>query len=108
MRGRSLDAARRRSTSGGERLTEDAFVYGMLVQHEHQHVETMLQTLQLREAPYPLDEPAARAGRAVGGEVLFDGGTFVMGTDDEPWAYDNERRGPRGASSRRSGSTPCR
>jgi iron(II)-dependent oxidoreductase len=91
VRGRSLDLLEEIEL-GGERLTEDAFVYGMLVQHEHQHVETMLQTLQLREAPYPLDEPAARAGRVVEGEILVEGGTFVMGTDDEPWAYDNERR----------------
>ena len=32
------------------------------------------QTLQLRDEPYPLDEPAPRAGRAAGGEVLVDGG----------------------------------
>jgi iron(II)-dependent oxidoreductase len=75
----------------GDRLLEGGFVYGMLVQHEHQHVETMLQTLQLREAPYPLDEPAPRARRQVPAEVAIEGGTFVMGTDDEPWAYDNER-----------------
>ncbi len=24
-------------------------------------------------------------------DVLVEEGTFVMGTDDEPWAYDNER-----------------
>src|SRR6185369_17256855 len=62
VRGRSLDLLEEIDL-GAERLTEDAFVYGMLVQHEHQHVETMLQTLQLRDAPYPLDEPAPRPGR---------------------------------------------
>jgi iron(II)-dependent oxidoreductase len=91
VRGRSLELLDDVDL-GAERLTEDAFVYGMLVQHEHQHVETMLQTLQLREAPYPLVEPAPRTGRPTASEVLIDGGTFVMGTDDEPWAYDNERR----------------
>jgi gamma-glutamyl hercynylcysteine S-oxide synthase len=91
VRARSLELLDQVDLDGGERLLQGAFVYGMLVQHEHQHVETMLQTLQLRDDPYPLDEPAPRAGRAAGGEVAIDGGTFVMGTDDEPWAYDNER-----------------
>ena len=77
----------------GERLLEDGFVYGLLIQHEHQHLETMLQTLQLREGPYDLRDEPAPSGRAVRpAEVLVEGGTFVMGTDDEPWAYDNERR----------------
>ena len=91
VRGRSLELLDGIDLDA-ERLTRDAFVYGMLVQHEHQHVETMLQTLQLRKAPYPLDEPTATGGRPVEGEVQIDGGAFVMGTDDEPWAYDNERR----------------
>ena len=88
---RSLELLDEVELDGGERLLQGAFVYGLLVQHEHQHVETMLQALQLRDDPYPLDEPGPRAGRAAGGEVRFDGGTFVLGTDDEPWAYDNER-----------------
>jgi gamma-glutamyl hercynylcysteine S-oxide synthase len=78
---------------GSERLLDDAFVYGMLIQHEHQHVETMLQTLQLRDAPYPLMEEALPPARAPARpEMLVEGGTFVMGTEDEAWAYDNERR----------------
>jgi gamma-glutamyl hercynylcysteine S-oxide synthase len=75
-------------------LLADGFVYGMVIQHEHQHVETMLATLQLRRdgvygvpnaAPPPREAPPARS------EVLVEAGPFVMGTDDEPWAYDNER-----------------
>ncbi len=34
-------------------LTRDGFVYGMVVQHEHQHRETMLATIGLMERPYP-------------------------------------------------------
>lgn len=73
-------------------LHRDAFVYGMVAQHEHQHVETMLATLQLRDQPFPLGE----APRPVGdpdaeGEVAVAGGRVVVGTDTEPWAYDNER-----------------
>ena len=74
-------------------LLRDGFVYGMVVQHEHQHDETMLATLNLMAAPgyrpALLPPPAARA--AVPAEVLVDAGPFVMGTSDEPWAYDNER-----------------
>ena len=73
-------------------LLRDGFVYGMVVQHEHQHDETMLQTLQLRDGAVP----ARRAGgRAPAAPIRRRGAgrrrPFVMGTDDEPWAYDNER-----------------
>ena len=73
-------------------LVPGAFVHGMVVQHEHQHIETMLATLNLAETPEWLPQaPASPAGASVSGEVHVDGGPFVMGTDDEPWAYDNER-----------------
>src|SRR5581483_1019916 len=70
-----------------------AFVYGMVVQHEHQHDETMLATLQLMAGDgYRPDAPAPPAGGPVGAaEVRVDGGPFTMGTSVEPWAYDNER-----------------
>ena len=77
---------------GGDPLLEDGYVYGLVIQHEHQHLETMLQTLQLSGLEYPLGGEAAPAGRELPGDVEVDGGTFTMGTDDEPWAYDNERR----------------
>ena len=79
--------------SGAERLRRDAFVYGMVVQHEQQHIETMLATLQLREAPFPIPRGTAPVvvNDDVEGEVAIAGGSFTMGTDDEPWAYDNER-----------------
>ncbi|GAA2418914.1 ergothioneine biosynthesis protein EgtB [Actinomadura vinacea] len=78
-------------------LTKGGFVYGMVVQHEHQHDETMLATHQLRKgAPALLDPPGAllddhSTGGA--GEVLVQAGLFEMGTSDDPWAYDNERPG---------------
>jgi iron(II)-dependent oxidoreductase len=95
VRARVLDVLDATPDAGhrSDALLRDAFVYGMVVQHEHQHDETMLATLQLREATrYPLVEAAARAGnRAACGEAFVAGGPFVMGTDTEPWAYDNER-----------------
>jgi gamma-glutamyl hercynylcysteine S-oxide synthase len=74
-------------------LLRDAFVYGLIVQHEYQHQETILATLQLREAPYPFeDEPLPPRSPTDEPEVFVAGGPFVMGTDGEPWSYDNERR----------------
>jgi iron(II)-dependent oxidoreductase len=72
------------------RLLDEGFVYGMVVQHEHQHDETMLATLQLSGTV------AGRDGRgpqrvAAGARALIDGGAVVIGTDTEGWAYDNER-----------------
>jgi len=77
-------------------LLDEGFVYGMVVQHEHQHGETMTATLQLRSTvEYPLvagTDVVADGDRAsLPAEVRVDGGPFVMGTDLEPWAYDNER-----------------
>jgi iron(II)-dependent oxidoreductase len=76
----------------GRRLTDKAFAFGMIVQHEQQHDETMLATHQLRIGPAVLaapPPPAAKTG--VHGEVLIPGGAFTMGTDTEAWALDNER-----------------
>jgi iron(II)-dependent oxidoreductase len=73
-------------------LVPGAFVHGMVVQHEHQHIETMLATLNLAQVPdWQPAAPDSPSGVGVSGEVLVDGGPFVMGTDAEPWAYDNER-----------------
>ncbi|RKS71664.1 iron(II)-dependent oxidoreductase [Actinomadura pelletieri DSM 43383] len=77
-------------------LTSDGFVYGMVVQHEHMHDETMLATHQLRKgAPALLDpvpDPLPNGvERPRTDEVLIEGGPFQMGTSDNPWAYDNER-----------------
>ena len=76
-------------------LLDRAFVYGMVIQHEHQHDETMLATRQLMgEDAAPLDgvSPLPPAGDFGPPEVLIDGGTYLVGTDVvDPWAYDNER-----------------
>jgi iron(II)-dependent oxidoreductase len=77
----------------GRRLTRDGFVYGMVVQHEQQHDETMLATHQLRRSGPPLTAPVPDPARSVGlpPEVLVAGGGFTMGTSTEAWALDNER-----------------
>ena len=81
-------------------LLREGYVYRMVLQHEYQHNETMLQTLQLKQGrPY---SPAARFdfldGRLGAGSsvpkhdmVRFPGGPVDIGTDDRSEAYDNER-----------------
>jgi gamma-glutamyl hercynylcysteine S-oxide synthase len=80
-------------------LLHAGFVYNMVLQHEYQHNETILQTLQLKQGtPYtPLarlapPSPSPDASRRDQGEmVLFPGGSVEIGTDDRACAYDNER-----------------
>lgn len=87
----SLETVRLHSTTP---LLDRAFVYGMVVQHEHQHAETMLATHQLRCGPAVLlaagDALPDRVVRPPH-EVFVPAGEFVMGTSTDPWAYDNER-----------------
>jgi iron(II)-dependent oxidoreductase len=75
-------------------LTSGGFVYGMVIQHEHQHDETMLATHQLRDVPAPeliLPGGTASTAEAFAEETLIPAGPFLMGTSDDPWAYDNEK-----------------
>jgi iron(II)-dependent oxidoreductase len=94
VRGRVLDLIERVRFTGSP-LLDQAFVFGMIAQHEQQHDETMLATHQLRigapvlTAPPPPAPPAAAL--ALPAEVAVPGGPFTMGTSTEPWALDNER-----------------
>ncbi len=77
-----------------DELVADDFVYGMVARHEHQHVETMLATLQLMETGGPAaagDGPGHAEADDAPPEILVPAGPFVMGTDTDSWAYDNER-----------------
>jgi iron(II)-dependent oxidoreductase len=93
VRSRVIDALASFDLAGDDPLLRDGFVYGMVIQHEHQHGETMLATIQLMD---DFAHPGAAAWRpdAAGAEdagmVDIAGGPFLMGTDDA-WAYDNER-----------------
>ena len=79
-------------------LLAGGFVYHMVLQHEYQHDETILQTLQLKRGePYH----APRAGSPIGsagtaansfrGMVRVDAGEYPIGTSTAADAYDNER-----------------
>jgi iron(II)-dependent oxidoreductase len=79
-----------------DRLLHAGFVYGLVLQHEHQHCETMLATRQLmldRAPAVPLSGTATLPSDVLEhpNQVKIDGGPFVMGTSWTPWAYDNER-----------------
>ena len=85
--------------TGDDPLLRDGYVVAMVAQHEDQHQETMLQTLQLKQGePYaaPRRVPAnggqrPRSGPPPGAMVRFSGGIVEIGTDDRTVAYDNER-----------------
>jgi len=82
---------------GARRLLDDGFVFRMVLQHEYQHNETILQTLQLKQGrpyapPRALAPPEPDLGAPEpGAMVRFSGGRVVIGTDDHSVAYDNER-----------------
>jgi gamma-glutamyl hercynylcysteine S-oxide synthase len=76
-------------------LVRDGYVYAMVLQHEYQHNETMLQTCQLKQGvPYaaprawPVPQPQLELDRSM---VRFPGGEAMIGSDDRSEAYDNER-----------------
>jgi len=75
-------------------LLRDGFVYELVIQHEHQHDETILQTLQLMPGQYVvrlpvLPNPSTRP--ATGDDtVRVPGGRYPIGSStDGP--YDNEQ-----------------
>jgi iron(II)-dependent oxidoreductase len=72
----------------------DGFVYDLILAHEHQHNETMLQLLQMVESyeparrdPGPASEPVADGPEM----VRVEGGPGEIGAGTEGFAYDNER-----------------
>ncbi len=95
VRDKVLDSLHRLPFEPDNPLLDQGFVYTMVVQHEHQHDETMLATHQLRRGAAVLHDrppaPAPASAAALPAEVLVPGGRFVMGTSDDGWAYDNER-----------------
>lgn len=90
VRGRVLELLRTVSLDGTDPLLENGFLFGMIVQHELQHIETMTQTLQLGSLPGP--ERSAPPPVGTSGDVLVEAGPFLLGADERAvWAYDNER-----------------
>lgn len=75
-------------------LLRDGYVYNMVLQHEYQHNETILQTLQLKKgSPYPAPRRVdfAACTDDMSGMLVFPESDVEIGTDDMAAAYDNER-----------------
>jgi iron(II)-dependent oxidoreductase len=97
IRGRVLDRLASTAFDSANPLLRDGYVYQMVLQHEYQHNETILQTLQLKQGrPYSPALRSAAAQPAVtpdyGRMTRFPGGPVDIGTEDRSAAYDNERR----------------
>ena len=93
LRSPDLRAAASRADS---RLLQDGFVFRMVLQHEYQHGETILQTLQLKQgtpyaAPRAVGLPLADDGVPAGDTVRVAAGRYEIGTADTSASYDNER-----------------
>jgi iron(II)-dependent oxidoreductase len=95
VRERTLDALERvELADSDDPLLADGFVYEMLLAHEHQHNETMLQLLQMVDGyePVRVDASVAAEAASEGPEmVTLAGGERELGAGPEGFAYDNER-----------------
>jgi iron(II)-dependent oxidoreductase len=96
VRERALTVLDRADLSeNGDRLNADGVVWEMLVQHEHQHNETMLQTLSLaapgvyspQRRPLPAPPPGQRGPEM----VRVEDGACLLGSSSDGFVYDNER-----------------
>ena len=70
----------------------------LVVRHEHQHAETILQTVNLARVAWTPELPKApaepAADQSASGALDFvsiDGGEFLLGASTDGFAYDNER-----------------
>jgi iron(II)-dependent oxidoreductase len=94
-RAQTFRALSRATFPAHDPLLAGGFVHAMLSQHEAQHTETMLQTIQLIDdvtyEPPRRREPPESVGPLADAEVMVPAGPFLMGTDDRRLAYDNER-----------------
>lgn len=96
IRSRVLERLDAVDFEAGSELVRDGYVYHMVLQHEYQHNETMLQTCQLKQgepyrAPRAWNVPPRTLDIPSGKMVRFAGGEVVLGTEDRSEAYDNER-----------------
>jgi iron(II)-dependent oxidoreductase len=74
-------------------LLREGFVYEMLLAHEQQHNETMLQLLQMVDEYSPVNpELGALSALEPGPEpISIPGGAYEVGASTRGFAYDNER-----------------
>jgi iron(II)-dependent oxidoreductase len=94
VRERTLDVLDGLDFEATDPLLRDGFVYDLILAHEHQHNETMLQLLQkvesyepVRRDPGPASEPVADGPEM----VRVEGESVEIGAGPDGFAYDNER-----------------
>jgi iron(II)-dependent oxidoreductase len=94
IRSRVLDRLDKVTLDDANPLLKGAYVYHMVLQHEYQHNETILQTLQLKKGEaYRAPRSAVFVPLESRANVMvpFAGRSVTIGTDDRSRAYDNER-----------------
>jgi iron(II)-dependent oxidoreductase len=81
------------SADAEDPLLREGFVYEMLLAHELQHNETMLQLLQMVDGYEPPRSVGTSRIEPVAGApaIVVDAGTRAIGAPDRGFAYDNER-----------------
>jgi iron(II)-dependent oxidoreductase len=88
VRARTLEVIDARGTGNGD-------LFELVIRHEHQHRETMLQTLQLARiagyAPERPTDPPAPGGHSGLEAIEVPAGPCTIGAPDDGFAYDNER-----------------
>ncbi len=100
VRERTLEVLRKIELDPADGLLADAFVYEMLLAHEHQHNETMLQLLQMVEAYEPVEIDGSPVAEAVaeGPEMVrVEGGLREIGAPpgDSPTTTSGRGTGSR-------------
>ena len=95
VRERSLDVlAGIELADTADALLRDGLAYELILAHEHQHNETMLQLLQMVESYEPVEidpGPAAELVSEGPETVSVEGGALEVGAGAAGFAYDNER-----------------
>jgi gamma-glutamyl hercynylcysteine S-oxide synthase len=87
-----LEQVRERALGVLEAVDPDPFIWEMVVQHEAQHNETMLQTLQLAErGVYAPERRSPVASRQSPRTLGVPAGSYPIGDSGEGFSYDNER-----------------
>ena len=84
--------ATQEAIAGGRR---QAYFFELALRHEDMHGEALLMTLQTLSLPapsgnVPLSPPAGRLPPAASLDIAFSGGTFLQGTSEAAFIFDNE------------------
>jgi iron(II)-dependent oxidoreductase len=94
VRERALEVLEGIDLDSDDPLIRDGFIYEMLLAHEHQHNETMLQLIQMIDGYEPVERDPVPGSEPIedGPEmVAISGGEVEIGAPARGFAYDNER-----------------